>query len=302
MPEIAVSIIIPAFNRRSDLQRCLDSIRQHAGAGVEVIVIDDSSDLSHADLCADDDIYIRNATNLGPAYSRNLAAIQANGRILLFMDSDVEILPGAIPSMVALLDSAQDIGCVGGCGPANSSGNDVDYVKTKYYASSGKNRSLVRTAEDFASVDTIECDHFESANLAIRKSVFEQLGGFDPYWFYMGEDRELCLRLRRAGYRVLVAWNARAIHHERELDEKRREVFRAFLAKRFLEVAFKLDGYPGALRWILSNRDQLAFLRPVDITSTWRRISELKRRRRLHHLDSEHMQEYLSHVAAQQQR
>lgn len=301
-PMITVSIIIPVYNRRDDLRRCLASIRSCADEYTEVIIVDDNSDESHADLCAENDTYIRNDRNLGPSYARNLAASLARGRILLFLDSDVEILPGSQQAIIDILDRADDIGCVGGSGPPNEVGDDVAFVKAKHYDHAGRNLSVTHTAQAFQDDYTIACDHFESANLAIRKSVFEQIGGFDPYWFYMGEDREFCLRLRRAGYRVLVDWRARAIHHESELDHKRKDAFLRFLAKRFLEVSFKLDGYSGAAKWLLTNRGQILNLRPIQLGVVLQGIRQLTRRRGMCHLEPERMREYVEHVVSLQQR
>ena len=69
------SIIVPTYNRPTDLEACLRSIEaQQGGCEVETMVVDDAgtADLSH--LLPRIDVYIRNPTNLGPAYSRNIAA------------------------------------------------------------------------------------------------------------------------------------------------------------------------------------------------------------------------------------
>jgi GT2 family glycosyltransferase len=41
----------------------------------------------------------------------------------------------------------------------------------------------MRTKKEFPVSGIIDCDHFESASMAIRAPVFKQIGGFDPFWF-----------------------------------------------------------------------------------------------------------------------
>ncbi|MCB1786268.1 MAG: glycosyltransferase [Gammaproteobacteria bacterium] len=294
-----ISVIIPVYNRRSDLKRCLNSIVADAGLVVEVIVIDDNSAEPLDELRPQIDLLLRNEANLGPSYSRNLAAKHARGNILLFLDSDVELLPDTLAAIARILAADPTLACVGGSGPADDTGHDVAYVKTKFYDRSGRNRSVTRTRGDFGDGRLIECDHFESACMAIRRHVFEQIGGFDPYWFYMGEDREICLRLRRAGHRVAVSWTTRAIHHESDLGTKQQAAFRRFLARRFLEVAFKLDGWLGAIRWLANNRDQWRRLGPVQPVRAIARARALRRRRNRDFLLAPSMNEYLVHADAQ---
>lgn len=294
-----ISIIIPVFNRRNDLQRCLRSISAYGQDRVEVIVVDDHSSERLDDLCSDKVMFIRNTMNLGPSYSRNLASLHANGDILLFLDSDTELLPQTMLTMERILKDNQDIACVGGVGPANADGHDVEFVKTKYYDRFGRNQSLLRTEDDFPASGCIDCDHFESASMAIRADRFFEIGGFDPYWFYMGEDRDLCLRLRRAGHRVTVCWQARAIHHDRGLTGKQLASFQSFLVKRFLEVAYKCDGVVGAFRWLISNHIDFRHLLPIRPILLFFRLHQLRARRGQNFLDANAMGRYVAYLRKQ---
>ena len=294
-----ISIIIPVFNRRSDLQRCLKSIHTHGGDRVEIIVVDDCSTEPLDDICSTKDIFLRNTIQLGPSYSRNLASLNAKGCVLVFLDSDAELLPQTLVTMERMLKDNSDIACIGGSGPANASGCDVEYVKAKYYDRFGRNQSLIRTKSDFPDSGCIDCDHFESACMAIRATTFRQIGGFDPYWFYMGEDRELCLRLHRTGQRVTVCWQARAIHHDRGLNEKLDGSFQSFLARRFLEVAYKHDGLFGAFCWLVSNHADFRRLLPFQPMQLVSRAYQLRERRGQNFLTADAMEQYVAYVKKQ---
>lgn len=291
-----ISIIIPVYNRRRDLEKCLSSIRGQHFEGYEIIVVDDNSSERLDDLLDDGDTCIRNNINLGPAYSRNLASLRAKGEILLFLDSDVELLAESLGRVEAFLSQHRDIGCLGGSGPPDTDGGDVRYIKTKYYNKSGRNDSVQCTELSFMEVDIIECDHIESAFMAVPKFIFKELGGFDPYWFYMGEDREFCIRVKRAGYRVVACWETRAIHYEKDFERKISKPFQRFLTERFFEVAYKLDGLKGAIRWLATNHEQSKYLFPWKIFRIIGRLRAVGGRRNKDFLDRATLDAYIQTV------
>lgn len=291
-----ISIIIPVYNRRKDLEKCLNSIRGQLYENYEIIVVDDNSSERIDDLLIEGDTCIRNEINLGPAYSRDIAYLRAVGDILLFLDSDVELLPECLSRVEIFLNEYKKIGCLGGSGPPDATGCDVRFIKAKYYYKSGRNDSVECTESFFTGRNTIDCDHIESAFMAVPKMVFKELGGFDPYWFYMGEDREFCIRVKRSGYRVVACWPTRAIHHERDFEKKKSRPFKRFLAKRFFEVAYKLDGMNGAIRWLASNRDEAKYLLPWRLKPVIEKLKALKRRRNTDFLDVENLTAFFKTV------
>ena len=82
-----VSIVIPYYNRRDKLVRALASIYTQTYKNIEIIVIDDYSNIQ-PDFDVYDFIYIRNETNLGPGLSRNKGKEVAKGDYIVFLDSD----------------------------------------------------------------------------------------------------------------------------------------------------------------------------------------------------------------------
>src|SRR5262249_41046344 len=100
MPQ--VSIIIPAYNRERTLLRALESVLKQTVRGIEVIVVDDGSTDSTADvvgkLAASEPRVrlIQSKTNRGAQAARNLGARSANGDWLSFFDSDDWMLPTSI--------------------------------------------------------------------------------------------------------------------------------------------------------------------------------------------------------------
>ena len=290
---------------------------------IEIMVVDDAgtADLSH--LLPRIDVYIRNPTNLGPAYSRNIAANRSSGDILLFLDDDTELLPNSVDELAKIIQRNSNIGAIGGCGPADETGMDVEFIAGKtcgefkhekyiYYPPSAKEAALRivgpnKRSKYFCYPPILngqnalyDCDHVESAFLAIPKSIFVQAGGYDPYWFYMCEDRDLCLEIKSLGYRVVVAWAPRAIHHNytsydaTDDDGRRKE-----RNERVLEVIVKRDGVGAGLKWMsghgkhaLDGRNLPGLLKVLS------NAAQLRKRRGVDYLDQKELDKYFKQTTA----
>lgn len=313
------SIIIPTFNRPDDLAACLESIGMQSGeCQAETIVVDDAGSSDLTALIPNIDLYIRNPTNLGPSYSRNIAALKSTGDVLLFLDDDTELLPHSLRELTKIIVEHPDIGAIGGCGPADASGNDVEYISGKrcgpfkhekyiYYPPSSGEKVLRIVGPNKRSKYSCyppkpegnnalyDCDHLESAFLAVPRKIFGEVGGYDPYWFYMCEDRDLCLEIKARGYRVVAAWAPRAIHHNytsySASDDGGRRQYRN---QRVLEVILKRQGVTAGLKWMVGNRKH-AFVREnlPGLFKTIKSAAKLKQRRGVDYLDQKELDEYL---------
>ncbi len=104
MPDLPTSItfsaIVPAYNRAALLPRAIKSCLSQGPRLVEVIVVDDASTDNTVQVAASiDDRRVRilkHAVNRGPGAARNTGALAATGEFLVMLDSDDELLPGAI--------------------------------------------------------------------------------------------------------------------------------------------------------------------------------------------------------------
>jgi len=96
-----LSIIVPAYNAESSIRRCLDSIPIRDD--IEVIVIDDGSDDDTAEILRDYEDRFRiiyGMENKGVAYARNIGMRKAKGEYITFLDSDDELLPDGLKTML----------------------------------------------------------------------------------------------------------------------------------------------------------------------------------------------------------
>ena len=105
MKQLSVSVIIPAFNEAQTIGLCLNSLRSQTNLPEEIIVIDDGSSDSTAKIVKQisqnyQRVRLLTQAHQGPAAGRNLAAGQARGEILVFVDADMEFAPDFLISLV----------------------------------------------------------------------------------------------------------------------------------------------------------------------------------------------------------
>lgn len=97
------SVVVPAFNRATTIRRALDSVLEQSDSDFELLVVDDAStDQTSAVVAGYSDSRIellRHPQNRGPCPARNTAIARARGRWCVMLDSDFELLPGALAAL-----------------------------------------------------------------------------------------------------------------------------------------------------------------------------------------------------------
>ena len=221
---MSVSVIVVSYNSASHLPGCLDSLR---GAGAEVIVVDNAS--------ADDSVavarqqgarVIANAENRGLAAAANQGALASAAEFLLFLNPDTVLLGGFAELLRALVQDPQ-----AGAAAAlllDASGRPQVGFNVRslpgFVALASEvlllNRVWPRNPVNrrYRCLDVpldrpCEIEQPAGACLLVRRRALEQVGYWDesfyPLWF---EDVDLCLRLRRAGFRILFCPTCRWRH------------------------------------------------------------------------------------------
>ncbi|HEX6586276.1 MAG TPA: glycosyltransferase [Solirubrobacterales bacterium] len=111
-----VSVVVVAHRARELVLQCLESLQQHARIAHEVIVVDDGSGDGTAEAVhsrfPDAQLVVKESSE-GLAAGRNSALPLVNGRLVLMLDSDTGVRPGALEAMASVLDSAPEVGLVG---------------------------------------------------------------------------------------------------------------------------------------------------------------------------------------------
>jgi GT2 family glycosyltransferase len=203
---VRLSVVVPVYNDRTSLARCLAALGASAATDVELIVVDDAStDDSAAVAVLRGARVLRLTGNAGPAAARNHGARQARGAILFFVDADVVVAPGALERVIAALSTRPDVAAVFGSYDADPpAGGIISRYKNLLH-------HFVHQAA------AVEASTFWAGCGAIRRAAFEDIGGFDERRFRRPsiEDIDLGYRLRRAGYRILLDKGLQATHLKR---------------------------------------------------------------------------------------
>ena len=109
-----VSVIVPAYNSGSSIQRCIESIQKQTIETIEIIIVDDGSvddtrNLCHAIIEADRRVSYVYQSNAGPYIARMTGIDRANGRYITFVDSDDTIKEDTLEVMLALMNESIDV-------------------------------------------------------------------------------------------------------------------------------------------------------------------------------------------------
>lgn len=216
---VDVSIIIPVHNQWAFTRDCLVSVeRAIRGSGLccEVILADDaSSDETRAAA----DFFpglrvVRQEQNLGFLRNCNAAAAEARGAALLFLNNHTIVLPGWLTDMVRILRQEPSAGIVGSK-LLYLDGTIQGIGAVLFTDSSARNlgRGKSRHAPLF-SFDR-EVDYATSTSILVRRSLWEDLGGFDTRFApAYCEDSDLAMAARDRGLRVICAAGSEVVHFE----------------------------------------------------------------------------------------
>jgi GT2 family glycosyltransferase len=202
---IGLSIIVPAYNNPDDLDVCLAALLADGRPDWEVIVVDDGSRESIREVAAARGVKsLRLDKNSGPSSARNLGAREAGGDILLFVDSDVVVAPGAVASLVDVFDREPTVDAVFG---SYDSGPRAKGLISQY-------RNLLH--HYMHQTGSREASTFWGGLGAVRRSAFVAVGGFDEGRFSRCmEDIELGYRLRQGGHRIVMERTIQGTHLKR---------------------------------------------------------------------------------------
>lgn len=195
-PAPAASVVVPARDAAGSLAALLDSLAgQDVSGGMEVIVVDNASRDATGAVAAAHGARVVREERPGRARARNAGAAAARGDLLLFIDADCTADEGWAQALATCLRAplaAGPVTLLSGDPP-----NAVERLERLW-----RFRQEERVREGWAA----------SANLGVRRSAFEALGGFDASFARIGEDVDLCLRAAAAGHRLVYCPGAR-VHH-----------------------------------------------------------------------------------------
>jgi len=246
---IEYSIIIPTYKRKESLLRLLESLRSEIKPEYEVIVVEQRIHNGEAYLAFAKKHHI--ALNYifldtpSTPHAKNIGAKKAKGKYLIFFDDDVILHKGCLKGYEeAFLKKHRDIiaGRVITPGQAINE-NSLRVGKISYWGD---------FSDEFSSLIPQEVDTVIGCNAGWRKSVFDEVGGFDEQITMNGirEESDLSLRAKQLGYQIFFEPSAVVTHVREETGGGRKSEGRLWWYYNFLsnETYFFLKYRPA---WVV---------------------------------------------------
>ncbi len=205
--EKGVSAVVPAYNPTYSLASCLSAVAAQEPKVGGVVVVDDASE------CVDvEDLVssrkarvIRLGENSGPAVARNRGVEETSSEYVWFLDDDCVPEPRCLERLLTGFANDKAIGVVGG------SVADAEHLRRRYLTRAAY---VVDRFNDNPGNPPGFRDCVATANVLVKRAVFDEVGGFDPA-FVTNEDNDFCYRSLAKGFRVYFEPKATVTHHHR---------------------------------------------------------------------------------------
>jgi GT2 family glycosyltransferase len=290
-PELPLlSVIIVAYKSRDEIGPCLASLPPRiAGRAVEVIVVDNSPDDGAGEVVwrrfpwVD---YVPAEKNLGFGRANNLGYVRARGDRILFLNPDTvaneaalahclgrlgaDPQIGLISPRLELADGAMDLACRRAIptlwdGFCRASGLAAAFPRAAWFAGYNLTHLPIDGTYDVGAINGA----FMLAPRAVLAAVAPEGAVFDERFFMYGDDLDLCIRVARAGWRIVYDGRVRITHLKGVSVAKDYEAMADAIFDANREVYLKHFNPRGSrgVRW----KYVLAF-------GAWRRVAHLRAR------------------------
>ncbi len=223
-------VVIVNYNAGELLLDCVTSVFA-AGATRAIVVDNNSTDGSLEQLeqyVRDESILvIRNGKNLGFAAACNIGAKNSSTRHVLFLNPDSVLAADALTKMTAVLDTADDVGMVGGflCNPDGSEQPGGRRVfptpKRAFMRAFGLSRLAKFFPEMFSDfllhkeplpIEPVRVEAISGACMLVSRQAMEDVGLWDSGYFLHCEDLDWCMRFKQKGWKVMFVPDAKVTH------------------------------------------------------------------------------------------
>ncbi len=277
-----LEIVTINFNSGQQLRKCLESIgttRQDNYRLNRVVVVDNASVDGSAEDLGDFGfrlVVVRNETNRGFAAACNQGAKGGGADYLLFLNPDTRLFEDSLDKPVAFMEhpSNRKVGIVGiqlidEQGRISRTCTRLPNPRQFFAQILGFDRIAPRLFRshfmwEWDHKESREVDHVMGAFFLIRRTLFEELGGFDERFFVYLEDLDLSFRVHRAGWRSFYMADVKAYHKGGGTSEQIKSVRLFYSLRSRIFYSYKHFGPASATSLTLAT----LFLEPV-IRSIW---------------------------------
>ncbi len=243
----AVSAVVLGYRDEPWLERSVHALLDSQGVDVEVVLVDNGCTDGAVDRLAPTPgvTVVRPGKNLGFAGGCNAGAAASSGEFLALINGDLIVEPDALAELVSFAAKPEiaiaqpSIRLSEDPDRLNSDGNEVHFLGFSWCGSFGERASKRRAPRPITSV--------MGAAMVLRRSLWNELGGFEPRYFAYHEDVELCRRCWHRGLELVNVPGAVAVHRY----EFGREPSKLYLSERN-RLLFVLTAYEARTLFVLA--------------------------------------------------
>ncbi len=249
MPRL--SIIIVTYNSAGHIDACLRSlVEQRPKVEHEILVVDNASKDGTASAIRARWTAVRvidAGENLGFAGANNLGIRQSFGALVLLLNPDTKVAPGAVDALVGAIDRRPDVGVVGPRLVDADGRVELSWGNMVSPFAEFRQKLMKRSAESLSRRER-EVDWVSGACLLVRRDPAEEVGLLDERYFMYLEDVDFCAAVRGRGWKVLFTPTAEVVH----LRGQSRATASAATeqAYRRSQLAFYEKHHPGWMPWL----------------------------------------------------
>jgi N-acetylglucosaminyl-diphospho-decaprenol L-rhamnosyltransferase len=222
---VSVAVVLVTYESAEDLAACLGSLPAAAGPHeLEVVVVDNASRDASAEIARRLGVkLLENPANLGLSRAIDIGAAATAAPWLLLVNPDTRLAPGSLPRMLETAGADPTIGCVG---PHLRNSDGSEYPTGRRFPSIlvGAAHAALGTVwpgnpatrryhlADLDRSRPVQVDWVSGACMLLRREAYEAAGRFDAGYFMYFEEMDFCLRLAKAGWRVVYDPGAEVTH------------------------------------------------------------------------------------------
>jgi GT2 family glycosyltransferase len=216
----AIRVVVVTFNSARDIYSCITSVLLNCA---NPLVVDSGSTDETLDLLAREFPQIQVLLNPNNGYARaaNIGVASTSGEHVILSNADVVYPPGSISRLVEYMDSHPQIGVLGPQqvfpdGSWQRSWGRVSGAREALFELWGITTAASAMRRSFwpyrLNSRALSVGYVDGAVMAIRRSAYDSVAGFDERFGFSAEDTDFCVRLRRAGWQVVALPTVDVVH------------------------------------------------------------------------------------------
>ncbi len=221
-----ITFIYVYYNTPLELEKSIQSIEKSIGGySYEIIVVDNNSEKKILEKSLLKIHLIKNKLNKGFGGGVNQGAKHAKGKYLVIINPDTVFYKNSVKKMIDMLEQDKKIGIIGPSmidneGKSLLTISGVPKLPDMLFTFSFLNKLFPKNKyskkyrlDNINKTKIQEVDVLGGACLVLRKKVFDKVGGFDKQFFMYFEESDICMRLKKEGYKIIFFPESKIMHH-----------------------------------------------------------------------------------------